>query len=218
MAEELPPREFEPAAHDGSPPAPPPLVLGLNNPFVFTDEPPEVPPVEPPPVVTPRPVPAPGPIPRLLAGLESGILGAAVMIGWFAVDSLLERQYWWAMLNLWGASVYHNRVFSMGFGVATLAGASTHFFLHGLGGALWSLLAGRMSNYWLHLIGSFVAAAVWYYLLMHAFWPAVAPVVSRITPLPATLLAYFLFGAALSRNAQRARQLAPFGKRNVSEV
>jgi hypothetical protein len=143
-----------------------------------------------------------------LAGLESGILGAAVMIVWFAMDSLLERQYWWAMLNLWGASVYHNRVFSMGFGVATLAGASTHFFLHGLGGALCSLLAARISNYWLHLFFSFAAAAAWYWLLMYAFWPTVAPVVSRITPLPATILAYFLFGAALSRNAQRARQLS----------
>lgn len=162
-------------------------------------------PPEPPPIFA---APVPGPLPRLLAGLESGILGAAVMIAWFAMDSLLENQYWWAMLNLWGAGVYHNRVFSMGFGAATLAGASTHFFLHGLGGALWSLLAARISNYWLHLFFSFAAAAAWYWLLMHTFWPAVAPVVSRITPLPATILAYFLFGAALSRSAQRARQLS----------
>lgn len=144
---------------------------------------------------------------RLLAGVESGILGAAVMICWFALDSLLERQYWWAMLNLWGASVYHNRVFSMGFGVATLAGASTHFFLHGTAGVLWALVAGRMSNYWLHLTCSLLAAAVWYWLLMHAFWPAVAPVVSRIAPVPATPLAYILFGAAISRSAHRAREL-----------
>jgi hypothetical protein len=193
MNADLPYRENEPAAHEGQMPEPPP-------PIATPDEP--APP--PPPVYY---APPPGPVPRLLAGLESGILGAAVMIAWFALDSLLERQYWWAMLNLWGAGVYHNRVFSMGFGVATLAGASTHFFLHGLGGAVWSLIAGKISNYWLHLFCSFAAAAAWYLLLMHAFWPAVAPIVSRITPLPATLLAYFLFGAALSRNARRARQL-----------
>ena len=69
-------------------------------------------------------------------------------------------------------------------------------------------VAAKISNYWLHLFCSFAAAAAWYWVLMYAFWPAVAPVVSRVTPLPATLLAYFLFGAALSRNAHRARQLS----------
>ncbi|MBI2687140.1 MAG: hypothetical protein HYX27_12555 [Acidobacteria bacterium] len=177
----------------------PPPVLSELNPFVPAPPPP-------PPIVVPK-LPLPGTVPRVLAGIESGILGALVMIGWFAIDSLLERQYWWAMLNLWGAGVYHNRVFSMGFGIATLAGASTHFFLHGVGGALWSLVGGRMSNYWLHLLFSFAAAAGWYLLLMHAFWPVVAPVVSRITPIPATFLAYFLFGAAISRIPHRARQL-----------
>jgi len=188
MDTELPHRDSEP---DGELPAPPPPVI-------------EFLPLPPPP---PPPVPVPRPLPRLLAGLESGILGALIMILWFALDAFLERQYWWAMLNLWGAGVYHNRVFSMGLGVATLAGASTHFFLHGLAGAIWALAAARVGNYWLHLALSFGAAAGWYLLLMHVFWPAVAPVVSRITPLPATILAYFLFGVAISRNAQRARQL-----------
>jgi hypothetical protein len=172
--------------------------------------------VEPPPglgpVPAPPPVNAPPLLARLLAGLESGILGAAVMMAWFALDSVLERQYWWAMFNLWGAGVYHNRVFSMGFGVATLAGASMHFFLHGVGGALWAFAGARMTNYWQHLAGSFLAAALWYFVMMYAFWPAVAPVVSRISPLFPTILAYFLFGAALSRNAHRARQLHFIGE------
>lgn len=197
------PREIE---SEASQPEPPPRVfhteMGADNPFV----PPAPPPVyvAPPP---PPPLPPPGAVASLLAGLESGILGAALMIGWFAMDSLWERQYWWAMLNLWGAGVYHNRVFSMGFGVATLAGAAMHFFLHGAAGAVWALAASRISNYWLHLLCSFGAAAGFYLFLMHAFWPAVAPVVSRITPLPATALAYFLFGAAISRTAHRAREI-----------
>lgn len=201
MDAELPPRETEPEPGVSLPVAPPPLYAGEDNPFAVSPPPP--------PIVIPPPLrlPVPGLLPRLFAGIESGILGAVVMIAWFAIDSWMERQYWWAMLNLWGAGVYHNRVFSMGFGVATLAGACMHFFLHGLGGAIWAVLAGRMSNYWLHLLGSFAAAAAWYLFLMHAFWPVVAPVVSRISPLPATVLAYVLFGAAISRNAHRARQL-----------
>lgn len=199
MEAEPSPRDIEPNL---LPPEQPPQLLADSNPFLAPPPPP--PPVYVPP---PPPLPAPGAVARLLAGLESGILGGFVMIGWFALDSILERQYWWAILNLWGASVYHNRVFSMGFGIATLAGASCHFFLHGVAGALWALIAGRMSNYWLHLFCSLGAAAAWYLFLMHAFWPAVAPVVARISPVPATLLAYFLFGAAISRNPSRARQI-----------
>ena len=190
MDGEFPNREREPITPDDGPVEPPILLEALAP--------------EPPPIYAP---PVPGPVLRLLAGVESGVIGAGVMIAWFAMDSFLESQYWWAMLNLWGASVYHNRVFSMGFGAATLAGACTHFFLHGLGGALWALLAARISNYWLHLVFSFAAAGAWYCILMFTFWPAVAPAVSRLTPLPASILAYFLFGAALSRNAHRARQL-----------
>jgi len=193
MDGEFPYRDIEPIT-SGDPPVEPAEVSEFSA----------SPPPEPPPIYEP---PVPGPVLRLLAGVESGVIGAGVMIAWFAMDSFLESQYWWAMLNLWGASVYHNRVFSMGFGAATLAGACTHFFLHGLGGALWALAAARISNYWLHLIFSFAAAAAWYWILMNTFWPAVAPAVSRLTPLPASILAYLLFGAALSRNAYRARQL-----------
>lgn len=196
--------------------APPPAPLLDGNPFLPAAPPPPAPPpvyVEPPPVVVMPPEPPPGLWPRVLAGLESGVLGAAVMIGWFALDAVTERQYWWAMLNLWGAPAYQNRVFSMGFGKATLAGASMHFFLHGVGGALWGLAGGRIMNYWLHLMASFAAAACWYLLLMEGFWPLVAPVVSRISPVPATYLAYVLFGAALSRTVHRARQLRTIADR-----
>ncbi|MBM3766407.1 MAG: hypothetical protein FJW32_13545 [Acidobacteria bacterium] len=155
----------------------------------------------------PPPFPEPAPLHFAMAGLESGILGGALMIGWFALDSLFEHQYWWAILNLWGSAVYQNRVFSMGLGIATVAGAATHFFLHGTAGAIWALAAGRLRNQWVHLAASFAAAALWFVTLHYLFWPIVSPVVPRASPMPATLLAYILFGAALSRNPFRANQL-----------
>jgi hypothetical protein len=182
--------------YDGLP-LPPPIVDG-TPPILVIHPPPPPPP----------PPPTAGVLLRLLAGVETGIIGGVIMMLWFALDSLFEQQYWWAMLNLWGAAVYGNRVFSMGLGMATLTGAALHLFLHGTGGALWSLLAGRLTHFWLHLAGSIGAAAVWYFVLHHWFWPAVAPAVSRMTPMPATALAYLLFGAALSRGARRVRELA----------
>ncbi len=193
----------------------PPMAAGR---LILSDLPPEAEAIpqlaSPPPLVEPAPAPPPvwePPPPRvvvrMLAGVETGILGALVMIGWFALDAMMERQYWWAMLNLWGSTVYHNRVFSMGLGMATLAGAAIHFFLHGLGGAAWGLVAGRAKSFWMQLGGSFAAAAIWYVFLMTAVWPAIAPLVNRISPHPATWLAYVLFGATLSRCAQRARTI-----------
>jgi hypothetical protein len=156
----------------------------------------------------PPPVFVPGRTALVMAGLESGVMGAVVMMAWFLLDAWLERQYWWAMLNLWGAGVYQSRVLSMGLGVATLAGGATHIFLHGLAGVVWSLAGARIGNYWLQVVGAFVAAGVVYVVLMYGFWPVVAPVVERLSPRPATPLAYILFGAALSRSAHRARELS----------
>lgn len=211
------PRPPQPDLTPEPPPpvAPPPFVPPAGE-FFATDaaqaagiryEPfqPELLPVTP--VALPPPVPVPNVWPRVLAGLESGILGATCMVAWFALEAQFENQYWWAMLNLWGAGVYQSRVLTMGFGIATLSGAAMHVFLHGAGGAAWGLLGGRITNGWWHLVCSFCVAAGWYLFLMQWFWPVVAPVVSRVSPVPATPLAYLLFGAAISRNFRRSRQL-----------
>lgn len=170
--------------------------------------------VEPPPVVAdlvapppPPRLPPPPPIVLILAGIECGVLGAIVMIGWFAFQAILDRQYWWAMLNLWGAGVYHNRVFSMGLGAATLAGAATHLFAHGVAGAVWSVAAARLWNRWAYFAGAFIASALTYWVMMNLFWPAVAPVVARFSHFASSTAAYILFAAVLSRSGYRARQL-----------
>jgi hypothetical protein len=160
----------------------------------------------------PPPVFVPGRTAAALAGLESGVNGALLMVGWFLLESWAERQYWWAMLNLWGAGVYQDRVLTMGLGMATLAGGATHVFLHGLAGVAWSLAGVRIGNRWWYLAGAFLAAGLLYLLLMEGFWPAVAPVVERLSPRPATAMAYLLFGAALSRSADRARELSGIWK------
>lgn len=177
-----------------------------QNPSEVSAEPPPFP--TSPALPTSPPALSPPPTPLLaLAGLETGLLGAAIMFGWFVLYSYFDRQYWWGMLNLWGVASFGNKAFNMGFGLASLAGAGHHLFLHGVGGAFAALGIGRLRGFWLQLAAAIAAAALWYLFATRIYWPSLAPAVVRVSPQPATLLAYLLYGATLSRAASRARDL-----------
>jgi hypothetical protein len=175
-------------------PVPPPVYSGHLEPAVT--------------IALAPPPPVPSPSLRLLAGLESGLLGAALMFAWLLIYSHIDRQYWWGILNLWGAASFGNRSISMGFGIASLAGAAHHLFLHGLAGALAGLAIGRLRGFWLPLAASFAAAFLCFLLAFHVYWPLLAPVVLRVSPQPATAIAYLLYAVALSRASARAFRLA----------
>ena len=157
--------------------------------------------------------PAPPPVPveqthLLFAGLETGVLGAGLMLVWFALDSLVERQHWWAILNLWGSAIYGNVVFRMTLGKASLAGAALHLFLGGVAGAAVALLIGRIRRFALVLMASMVAGFVWYWILQNGILRTLNPLIPRMTPQPATILAHLLFASVLTRIPGRGNRLA----------
>jgi hypothetical protein len=195
-------------------PAPPVAVLAPALPPPAPEEPSEPPPfvvIPAPPVAVLAPAPPP-PVPEtthlLFAGLESGVLGAVLMMVWFALDALVERQHWWAMLNLWGAAIYGNAVFRMSLGKASLAGAALHIFLGGVAGAVIALALGRLHRFSLILLGAMVAGVVWYGILQHGILRSLNPLIVRMTPQPATLLAHLLYAAVLTRIPGRGISLA----------
>jgi hypothetical protein len=186
------------------PPPPPPT----------PEEPPEPPPfvvipapAAPIPVAAP-PLPSPETTHLLFAGMESGVLGAVLMMVWFGLDSLVERQQWWAILNLWGSAIYGNAVFRMSLGKASLAGAALHIFLGGVAGAVIALALGRIHRFGLILLGALVAGVVWYGILQHGILRSFNPLIVRMTPQPATLLAHLLYAAVLTRIPGRGISLA----------
>lgn len=140
--------------------------------------------------------------------METGVLGAVLMMVWFALDSLVERQQWWAILNLWGSAIYGNVVFRMSLGKATLAGAALHIFLGGVAGALIALALGRLQRFSLIVLGAMVAGVLWYGLLQHGIFRSLNPLIVRMTPQPATLLAHLLYAAVLTRIPGRGVSLA----------
>ncbi len=140
--------------------------------------------------------------------MESGVLGAVLMMAWFSLDSLVERQQWWAVLNLWGSAIYGNAVFRMSLGKASLAGAALHIFLGGVAGAVIALALGRIQRFGLVVLAAMVAGVVWYGILQHGIFRSFNPLIVRMTPQPATLLAHILYAAVLTRIPGRGMSLA----------
>jgi len=189
-----------------SPPTPPPPLAEPPAPPPFVVAPPPLP------VLAPL-VPAPAPVPverthLLFAGLETGVLGAGLMLVWFVLDSLVERQQWWAILNLWGAAIYGNVVFRMSLGKASLAGAALHLFLGGVAGAVIALAIGRLHRFVLVLLASMGVGFIWYWVLQNGILRTLNPLIPRMTPQPATILAHLLFAAVLTRIPGRSLRLA----------
>ena len=156
-------------------------------------------------------VPPPVPVERthlLFAGLETGVLGAGLMLVWFALDSLVERQQWWAILNLWGSAIYGNVVFRMSLGKASLAGAALQLFLGGVAGGLIALAIGRLRSFGMVLLASALAGFLWYWILQNGILRTLNPLIPRMTPQPATILAHLLFAAVLTRIPGRSHRLA----------
>ena len=190
------------------PPAPVPDELPEPPPFVV---------IPAPPVWVPEPVAAPirpTAVHLLLAGAETGVLGALLMMIWFALDSLVEQQHWWAILNLWGAAIYGDAVFRMGLSKASLAGGSLHVVLGGLAGAGSALVLGRLRGFGKVLPAGLLLGALWYVLLQHGLLRGLHPLIERMTPQPATLLAHLLYAVMLTRIPGRGLCLAQHAPRN----
>ncbi len=165
----------------------PPLAASL--PIMLATE--DRPPVQPPPWFW-----------RLLAGIDAGALAAIAVLAWFAVHARLLREPWWAKFNLAAAPLFGERVFYMGPGRATVAGAALLFILYTLLGVLFAFLAGNRSP-----LRAFLLAALWmtcWHFFAHShFWPRLDPYA----------LPYFLWPATAPAHAAAAVLLARFPSR-----
>jgi hypothetical protein len=148
------------------------------------------------------------PLVTLLAGIETGVLGGVLMVLWFGANSTFAGQRWWAMLNLYGGSVYGDRTFQTGFGLATAAGFATQVLLQVVGAVAIAFLLVRLRKYWAVTLAASALGTCWYFLCQWSIWGMLYDRVPQLTPQPATLIAHLLFTATLCRIPRRALQLA----------
>jgi hypothetical protein len=149
----------------------------------------------------------------ILAGLEVGVLGGLVMLGWFALDSMWHAQRWYAVPNLLGSTFYGNLAFRSGAGRATVSGIALHLCASGALGAAFGLVAPRGQSPLRYLLLGVATGLIWYYLLFGAFWRFVNPLIPLYSSAREMVVAHALFGFCLSRwpGAERSLRRGPSG-------
>jgi hypothetical protein len=144
---------------------------------------------------------------RILAGLDAGVIGGILVLIWLSFMARIQGDYWWAKWNVAGALFYGDRVYSMGWGRASLAGAACLLLVYALLGLLFSLLA-RVRGYGFNLLLGLTIALTWYLAAELFIWSRLNPGAPRYFHAIVMLPANVLFGLALVRFAPRFRRIA----------
>ncbi len=144
---------------------------------------------------------------RILAGLETGVIGAAVVLLWFIFLATRQDQVWYAMPNLLGSTFYGNAAFRAGFGLVTLSGIAIHVLASGLAASIYALLVPlRLSGARSFLL-ALIAGMLWFYITHYFLWPILNPLVQVYTTEASVLAGNLLFGMCLARTPRRIRSL-----------
>jgi hypothetical protein len=146
---------------------------------------------------------------RVLAGLQTGVVGGILMLLYFSTSSVLQRQQWWSVETLLGSAIYGNVAIWRGLGRATLAGACLQLFLAGAAGVLFALVL--IPFRWgtlLRLAFALLFTTAWYLLFYNLVFPAIAPLIPLYSSRMAPVMAHLLLGISLWRLPAVLRQLS----------
>jgi hypothetical protein len=131
-----------------------------------------------------------------LVGLELGIIGGTLMLGWFALIAPVLGQSWWTVPNLLGSKYYAARLVRSGPGYVTLSGAALHLVMAGVVGGFAGLLTPGN-----RLIG--LAVGLGWYLASYFFlWKRASPMLPDYAWQPALAVGYFIYGSVLGYHQQ----------------
>ena len=139
---------------------------------------------------------------RILAGLETGILGGLLMIAWVALASAWDGEPWYEVPNLWASAIWGRIALYRRLSLMTLGGSCFQIVMGSLIGAIFSMIFGTLQGLGRLLPPGLMTGAAWFILFnwrnrifaMHA-------------PQPEVLVAYALFGVMLARTGRRGRVL-----------
>jgi hypothetical protein len=155
---------------------------------------------------------------RMLAGADVGVAGGALVLFWLTLVARLQGEYWWSKWNVAGAVFYGERVYGMGWGRASLAGAAILLLVYALLGVLFSFLA-RPRGVAFNGMAGLTVALLWHQAGVWLFWPQWGPGVAFYLHPVVMLPANVVFGLALIRFGPRFRSVARvFGEAGWSEA
>jgi hypothetical protein len=134
---------------------------------------------------------------RLSHGIEAGVVGGMVALGFLVFASILARQGWWQIPNLLGSTFYGNRAFRAGASMATLSGMALQFVITGSIGAAFALVCARIKRRGRIFLLGILTGLAWHYLGEALFWPHINPRIPAYTSEPLILFGNVLFGFCL---------------------
>jgi prepilin signal peptidase PulO-like enzyme (type II secretory pathway) len=144
----------------------------------------------------------------LLAGLETGVVAAVMLIGWLALASAWYRRSIWSTANIMATNFYGEAALGRGFTFRSLAGLALYLVLYGIIGALFGLaVQTHPAGVRLSAIGVLVGIG-WYYLSFHVLWRTVNPLLTLYTHNAPMVAGHVLYGGLLGRFPGYLRALA----------
>lgn len=146
-------------------------------------------------------------LPGALAGLQAGVAGSLLMLGWRLVASFWTRQSFWSLPNLYAMAFYGSGAFVNGFTRGSWSGLALILVICGVFGVVWGIAWGAGRAPFLLLVGAATGLAV-YYLLFHLILPRTSPLIALYAPETEIRIGYMIWGMALSRSPRYARSIA----------
>lgn len=132
-----------------------------------------------------------------LAGIQVGVIGALVLLGYLAVDSAWHRRSVWTVPNLFASTFYGESAYRQGFHARTSAGVALFVVIYGLLGALFGLVVRDHGSLPRVAVLGLIYGTAWFFLSFDWLWKHVNPLVPLYSPDRAMLVGHLLYGAVL---------------------
>ncbi len=142
-----------------------------------------------------------------LAGLQAGVLGAILMLGWIMLGSIFDQRSVWVVPNLFASAFYGVDAYRNEFLHTSWAGVAMLIAIYGALGIPWGCVWRENSKPRLALYGT-VFGLVVYYFLFHFIWPRANGLIVLYAPTRTLILGHMLWGLTLAQKSPKfARQI-----------
>ena len=132
-----------------------------------------------------------------LAGIQAGVMGSLLLLGYLALDSEWHRGSVWAIPNLLASTFYGESAYRPGFGARTSVGLALLLFLYGVLGALFGLVVRDHGSRLRVTLAGLIFSTGWFFLSFDVLWKFINPLVHIYSPDRAMLVGHLLYGGLL---------------------
>ena len=136
---------------------------------------------------------------RFLAGLQTGMAGALLMLGWLGLAMLWTRHSVWWYPNLMATTFGGDPALHTGYGRYSAAGLALHLTLYSVAGGVFAWLIPERTTPTRVLLFGMIWSLVVYYGMYGFVWKHLNPLIPLYSPDRPMLVAQVLYGFMLAR-------------------